>query len=344
MITPQLRHQKCKSRRGSVGWSPPKGLSQRQFLAGGWCTSLFLKGFSATWDWGAFQESAGVDTVASHPKFGGLGFPGGSAGRAAFGCARVVGRLSCKRCLPHCMGGESALLLLICVWAGVAVGPQTGERFWELLRDLWRAVALLMAPWCAEEDVPTSANLNYFGSSGSCVRWQRDDEALFGGQEESKLIVSVSIRFSALFRWKPRPSPDYEADSTWLHHGDLLVMDGRCQDEYLHSTDPRLQGERANITSQWPKNHLPQCPVGAGVMCCLPTCVRESPVSASAGVGWPILCFLAFLLVILGWGLLTLALLMLVRFWQQKDAEFWFSPLGLIRNQHSVCCSAWEVL
>ena len=52
-------------------------------------------------------------------------------------------------------------------------------------------------------------------------------------------------------------------------------MDGRCQDEYLHRTDPRLDGERVNITFRWLKNHLPQCPVGAGVMCCLPTCVKR---------------------------------------------------------------------
>ena len=128
------------------------------------------------------------------------------------------------------------------VWAGVAVGPQTGERSWELLRGLWRAVAPLMAPWCAEEDVPTSANLNYYGSSGSCVRWHRDDEALFGGQRELKLIVSMCVGFSARFRCKPRPSPDYEADSCWLHHGELLVMDGRCQDEFLIVRTPGYRG------------------------------------------------------------------------------------------------------
>ena len=85
----------------------------------------------------------------------------------------------------------------------------------------------------------------------------------------------MSIGFSALFRWKPRSSPDCEVDSTWLHHDDLLVMDGRCQDEYLHSTDPRLDGERVNITFRWLKNHVPQCPLGAGVVCCLPTCVKK---------------------------------------------------------------------
>ena len=35
-----------------------------------------------------------------------------------------------------------------------------------------------------------------------------------------------------------------QTDSSWLHHGDLLVMDRRCQDEHLHSKDPRLHGER----------------------------------------------------------------------------------------------------
>ena len=58
-----------------------------------------------------------MDTVASHPKFGSVGFSGGSAGGTAVGCARVVSELGCKRHLPHCMGGKSALLLLICVWA-----------------------------------------------------------------------------------------------------------------------------------------------------------------------------------------------------------------------------------
>ena len=64
---------------------------------------------------------------------------------------------------------------------GVAVGPQMGERSWELLHDLWKAIAPLMAPWCVEREVPTCANLNYYGGSGSCVRWHRDDEGVFGG-------------------------------------------------------------------------------------------------------------------------------------------------------------------
>ena len=84
---------------------------------------------------------------------------------------------------------------------------------------------------------PFARILNFYGGSGSRVRWHSDNEGLFGKQEESKLIVSLSFGVSALFKWKPGPSLDSDASSSWLHHGDLLVMDGCCQDEYLHFSD-----------------------------------------------------------------------------------------------------------
>ena len=33
-----------------------------------------------------------------------------------------------------------------------AVGPWSGRRCWSLLSGLWRAIAPLMQPWCAEGD------------------------------------------------------------------------------------------------------------------------------------------------------------------------------------------------
>ena len=149
--------------------------------------------------------------------------------------------------------------------SGPAVGPQALGN-WELLRGLWKAVAPLMAPWCAEGEVPTCANLNFYGGSGSRVRWHSDNEALFGKQEESKLIVSMSFGVSALFKWKPGPSLDSDASSSWLHRGDLLVMDGCCQYEYLHCSDALQGGERVNITFRWIRNH---------VVVMLPTHVRK---------------------------------------------------------------------
>ena len=72
---------------------------------------------------------------------------------------------------------------------GTAVGPQSGERCWPLLDRLWRAIAPLMKPWCAEGDVPTAANLNLYRGRSSHVGWHSDDEPLFGERGESKLIV-----------------------------------------------------------------------------------------------------------------------------------------------------------
>ena len=62
---------------------------------------------------------------------------------------------------------------------GPPVGPRTGGRCWPLLAGLWRAIAPLMKPWCAEEVVPSAANLNLYRGWKSRV-WHRDTEPLFG--------------------------------------------------------------------------------------------------------------------------------------------------------------------
>ena len=82
---------------------------------------------------------------------------------------------------------------------GPATGPHTGKRCWPLLAVVWRAIALLMKPWCAEGEVPTAANLNLYWRWKSCVGWHCDDEPLFGESGEAKLIVSVSLGSSAVF-------------------------------------------------------------------------------------------------------------------------------------------------
>ena len=70
-----------------------------------------------------------------------------------------------------------------------------------------------------------------------------------------------------------RASPDRT-----LGHGDILVMDGQCQDEFLHCTDPSLEQERINVTFRWIRQHTTSCPLRAGVVCCLPTCAQGSSV------------------------------------------------------------------
>ena len=216
--------------------------------------------------------------------------------------------------------------------SGQAVGPQTGERSWKLLRGLWRTVAPLMEPWCSAGEVPTSANLNYYGSLGSRVRWHSDDEDLFGkwglfgeaGGVQTHCFNEFWGFRAFQFKWKPGPSPDSDASSSWLHHGDLLVMDGRCQDEYLHCTDPLQGEERVNITFRCLRNHVPRCPLVTGVMCCLPTRDKGSSASTNAGFFLPGFLLLVSLLVLVGWGFSRVVALI---------------PINLGSQGRSLCCT-----
>ena len=159
-------------------------------------------------------------------------------------------------------------------WRGPAVGPHTGERCWPLLAGVWRAIAPLMKPWCAEGEVPTAANLNLYRGLHSRVGWHCDDEPLCGESGDAKLIVSVSLGSSAVFRWRRQSCPDDEGHLCCLGHGDILVMDGQCQDEFLHCTDPSLEQERINVTFCWIRQHTTTSPLRSGVVCCLPTCAQ----------------------------------------------------------------------
>ena len=80
------------------------------------------------------------------------------------------------------------------------------------------------------------------------MAWHSDHELLFGEYGDSKLIVSVSFGTATLFKRKAQSCLDSAASFCWLYHGDLLIMDGRVQDEFLHCTDPGLDKERINVT------------------------------------------------------------------------------------------------
>ena len=99
--------------------------------------------------------------------------------------------------------------------------------------------------------------------------------------------MSVSLGSSAVFRWRRQSCPDDDGHMCWLGHGDILVVDGQCQDEFLHRTDPGREQERINLTFRWVKQHASSCPLfKAGVACCLPTCVQgcSFPVMGDFGV------------------------------------------------------------
>ena len=222
----------------------------------------------------------------------------------------------------HTAWAVSGGSLCTCSYAygrGPVVGPHTGEGCWPLLAGVWRAIAPLMKPWCAEGEVPTAANLNLHRGLHSRVGWHCDDEPLFGGAGCSKLTISVSLGSTALFKWKGESCPDSDVNSCYLGHGDILVMDGQCQDEFLHCTNPCLEQERINVTFRWIRQHTVSCPLRAGVVCCLPTCAQcfSAPVMENGGSStfwvlwgllgvlcvWRILVLLVFSLTLTGPGL-----------------------------------------
>ena len=58
----------------------------------------------------------------------------------------------------------------------------------------------------------------------------------------------MNFRTQALFRWKGKSSLNSDENSCWLGYGDILVMGGQCQDEFLHCTDEGSEQERINET------------------------------------------------------------------------------------------------
>ena len=214
---------------------------------------------------------------------------------------------------------------------GPAIGPHTGERCWPLLAGVWRAIAPLMQPWCAEGEVSTAANLNLYRGWKSCVGWHCDDEPLFGKCGDAKHIVSVSLGTFALFRWRRQSCLSDEGRSCRLDHGDILVVDGQCQDEILHRTNPGREQDRINKTFRWVKQHVSSCPLfKAGVACCLPTCALGSSVPVMGNALHGVFVFFWFLLGVLCiWGVLAwLVSLLCTRLGLLRCASCWTRPLG----------------
>ena len=203
-----------------------------------------------------------------------------------------------------------------------------------------RAIAPLMQPWCAEGELPTAANMNFYRGWNSCVGWHRDDEPLFGKCGDAKLIVSVSLGNFALFRWRRQSCHSDEGGSCRLEHGDILVMDGQCQDEFLHRTDPGREQERINVTFRWVKQQVSSCPLlKAGVACCLPTCAKGSSVPVMGNIVNDVFWVLWFLLGVLCiWGVLVLlGSLLCTRLGLLRCASCWTRPSGGGRWGHYLC-------
>ena len=162
--------------------------------------------------------------------------------------------------------------------------PQPNPSVFTEAVKLWSRVASLLTPWCAKGEVPTGVNLNRYAGDGSFIPWHCDNEGLFGSPGEPKVIVSMSLGHSVLFKLRRR-APGKTVTQIWLDHGDLLVMDGLTQDEFQHSTASELEGPRVNLTYRWISQHIRSCSL-AGLICgALPSEAQDLAEPNSRGGG-----------------------------------------------------------
>ena len=173
-------------------------------------------------------------------------------------------------------------------YGGKAHSPVNCDAAWPLLAAIWRGIAPLMKPWCwTEEEMPGGVNLNLCSGAQSCVPRHSDNEPLFGGVGDSKLIGSVSFGATATFRWAR--NSDRDGSSGWsqrLSNGDILVMDGKAQDQFEHWTEAGAQEERINLTYRWIKQHNPGCVSATTGVLCLPPCAEGLSVHRTPGGLW----------------------------------------------------------
>ena len=127
-------------------------------------------------------------------------------------------------------------------------------------------------------------NLNRYSGDGSCIPWHCDNEPLFGSPFEPKVIVSMSLGHSVLFKLRRRTSKNTPSQIR-LDHGDLLVMDGLTQLEYVHSTASELEGPRVNLTLRWISQHIRSCPLAGLIDGALPSDAQDLAEPLSRGGG-----------------------------------------------------------
>jgi alkylated DNA repair dioxygenase AlkB len=129
-------------------------------------------------------------------------------------------------------------------WMGSASYTYSGRRHEPVpmpvaVSNLWHAVR---AATGAEFD---SVLANLYRDGRDSVSWHADDEPELGPEPT---IASLSLGASRRFAVKCRATGE-RADVV-LEHGDLLVMSGRSQIDYLHSVPKIVRpiGARLNLT------------------------------------------------------------------------------------------------
>lgn len=122
-------------------------------------------------------------------------------------------------------------------YSGIALAPNPWTPTTARLRD--RLIAELGISF-------NSVLANRYRDGSDSVAWHADDEVELG---PDPVIAAVSVGASRSFQLKRRADP-VDRRSIVLHHGDLLIMSGPTQTEWLHRVPrtTRAVGERISLT------------------------------------------------------------------------------------------------
>ncbi|MEQ8228393.1 MAG: alpha-ketoglutarate-dependent dioxygenase AlkB [Rhodospirillales bacterium] len=122
-------------------------------------------------------------------------------------------------------------------YSGLMLAPRPWPDVLAGLRD--RCAELAGAPF-------NSVLANLYRDGGDSMDWHSDDEASLG---PAPVIASVSLGFPRRFQMR-RKDKRGETICTMLGDGDVLVMSGRCQADWLHRVPKTKKpvGPRINLT------------------------------------------------------------------------------------------------
>ena len=88
------------------------------------------------------------------------------------------------------------------------VRPLPFKKHWEAYQLMGQVLQLVMkgvSPYLPHAQWPNSANLNLYPGKDDCIPWHSDDENIFGGPEDDKTILSLSLGVSILIQYCVSP-------------------------------------------------------------------------------------------------------------------------------------------
>ena len=108
--------------------------------------------------------------------------------------------------------------------------------------------------------LPNSCNVNYYEDGKSQVGWHSDDENLFKDTKEGYTIVSLSLGATRTFQMRHKWKKDIFIEKK-LHSEDILIMEGKFQDKFVHRVpvEKAVKDSRINLTWRWIRNHDWNC-------------------------------------------------------------------------------------